>query len=237
MSEDGTIGGQDGDPTAAEYVLGVLSAEERLAFEHRLAAEPALAADVAFWEQRLVGMAAEVRSIAPPLGAWNRIETALGNVAPRTPAREGASFWQNLAFWRWCAIGAGAIAAASLAALIITGLVLTQPAPLIARLDANGQAGFVAAVDLTRGSLTIVPASLKPVDQRALQLWVIAPGDRPRSLGLIQPAQATHVNLAPDLAMRVAPDAVLAVSVEPPGGSPTGLPTGPVIANGKLTTL
>jgi anti-sigma-K factor RskA len=31
--------------------------------------------------------------------------------------------------------------------------------------------------------------------------------------------------------------AVLAVSLEPPGGSPTGAPTGPVIATGKLTNL
>jgi anti-sigma-K factor RskA len=30
---------------------------------------------------------------------------------------------------------------------------------------------------------------------------------------------------------------VLAVSLEPLGGSPTGQPTGPVIANGKLAAL
>jgi hypothetical protein len=40
-----------------------------------------------------------------------------------------------------------------------------------------------------------------------------------------------------DLAGRITPDAALAVSLEPPGGSPTGLPTGPVIAAGKLTNL
>jgi anti-sigma-K factor RskA len=32
-------------------------------------------------------------------------------------------------------------------------------------------------------------------------------------------------------------NATLAVSLEPPGGSPSGLPTGPVIASGKLTRL
>jgi anti-sigma-K factor RskA len=32
-------------------------------------------------------------------------------------------------------------------------------------------------------------------------------------------------------------DSVLAVTLEPLGGSPTGLPTGPVIANGKLASL
>jgi anti-sigma-K factor RskA len=36
---------------------------------------------------------------------------------------------------------------------------------------------------------------------------------------------------------RLSATAALAVSLEPPGGSPTGLPTGPVIASGKLTKL
>jgi anti-sigma-K factor RskA len=36
---------------------------------------------------------------------------------------------------------------------------------------------------------------------------------------------------------RVSDEAVLAVSLEPEGGSPTGQPTGPVIANGKLAQL
>jgi anti-sigma-K factor RskA len=40
-----------------------------------------------------------------------------------------------------------------------------------------------------------------------------------------------------DLLSRVNREAVLAVSLEPPGGSPTGQPTGPVIANGKLAQL
>jgi anti-sigma-K factor RskA len=40
-----------------------------------------------------------------------------------------------------------------------------------------------------------------------------------------------------DVVMRINADAALAVSMEPPGGSPTGQPTGPVIASGKLTSL
>ena len=34
-----------------------------------------------------------------------------------------------------------------------------------------------------------------------------------------------------------APNSTLAISIEPAGGSPTGQPTGPVIANGKLASL
>jgi hypothetical protein len=60
---------------------------------------------------------------------------------------------------------------------------------------------------------------------------------QPRSLGLIQPGQPIRLTIPPDLAGRLTPDAALAVSLEPPGGSPTGQPTGPVIASGKLTSL
>jgi anti-sigma-K factor RskA len=40
-----------------------------------------------------------------------------------------------------------------------------------------------------------------------------------------------------DLAGRITADSALAASMEPPGGSPTGQPTGPVIASGQLTSL
>ena len=91
----------------------------------------------------------------------------------------------------------------------------------------------------TRGNtLVIVPAALLTNDPRAFELWLIPSGEtRPRSLGLIQPGQPIRLDIPSDLAGHITPDATLAVSLEPPGGSPTGLPTGPVIAAGKLTNL
>jgi anti-sigma-K factor RskA len=85
--------------------------------------------------------------------------------------------------------------------------------------------------------LTIIPTSVTNLNQRVLELWLIAPGDKPRSLGLIDANRPIHIKLPTDLVQRVAADATLAVSLEPPGGSPTAAPTGPVIANGKLTNL
>jgi anti-sigma-K factor RskA len=66
---------------------------------------------------------------------------------------------------------------------------------------------------------------------------LIPAGDKPHSLGLIDPARPVRVTVPPDLAGRFGSNAVLAVSLEPPGGSPTGQPTGPVVANGRLTSL
>jgi anti-sigma-K factor RskA len=216
-------------------VLVVMSAEERRIFERRLAREPALAREVEFWEQRLGVLASEVKPVEPPPQAWVRIEAALtasGSTAPP------AGIWQNLRFWRWAAIVSTAIATACLAALAYLELAPTPRQTLIAKLDvSSGQAGFIAAIDPGRTGLIIVPASVANVNQRVLELWLIASGDQPRSLGLLEPDRPARISLPPGLVQRIAADATLAVSLEPPGGSPTGLPTGPVIASGKLTKL
>ena len=233
MSDDRTIGDDDGPPQAAEYVLGVLGGAERRAFEQRLAQEPALRDEVQYWERRLGVLASEVAPVEPPPAVWSGIEGALGG----KPANPGG-IWHSLAFWRWAAIGSAAVAAASVAALVVVSRAPTSAPTLVAKLDvSSGQAGFVAAVDAARGGLTIVPASVTNVNQRVLELWLIAPGDKPRSLGLIEAGRPVHVNLPADLIPRLGTDVTLAVSLEPPGGSPTGQPTGPVIANGKLTKL
>jgi anti-sigma-K factor RskA len=238
MSDDHTIDLGDGDVLAAEYVLGVLGAAERRDVERRLPRDPALASEVAFWEERLSGLANAVELVPPPLDGWSRIESALAaETAAAVPARP--SLWQSLAFWRNLAAASATLAAASIAALAYVALVPASRTPLMATLGSSaGQPNFVASVTAQGNSLVIVPAALLTNDPRAYQLWLIPAGDtRPRSLGLIQPGQPVRLDVPADLAGRVTPDATLAVSVEPPGGSPTGQPTGPVIAAGKLTNL
>src|SRR5882672_7051755 len=226
MSEDDTIGPADGgNRIAAEYVLGVLAAQERREIARRLEQEPALADEVAFWEERLGGLADTVAPVAPPQTAWSRIEAAIGEPAS-APARQ-SSVWQSLAFWRSFGIASATLAAASIAALAYIGLVPTARAPLMATLGGSaGQPNFVAAVTATGNSLVIVPAALLTNDPRAYELWLIPSGEtRPRSLGLVQPGQTIRLEIPSDLAGRLTPDATLAVSLEPPGGSPTGQPT------------
>jgi len=234
MSANGTIDSpHDGNIIAGEYVLGVLSAAERREVERRLAREPALASEVALWEERLTGLADAVAPVAPPDAVWSRIERAIGTGA-RAP-----SVWQSLTFWRSLSIVSATLATASIAALVYIGLVPGARVPLMATLSGGaGQPNFVASVTATGNSLVIVPAALLTNDPRAYELWLIPTGEtRPRSLGLIQPGQPIRLDIPSDLTGRVTPDATLAVSLEPPGGSPTGLPSGPVVAAGKLTNM
>ena len=147
--------------------------------------------------------------------------------------------WQSLSFWRSFGIASATLAAASVAALAYISLVPSARAPLMATLSGSaGQPNFVATVTTTGDTLVIVSAALLTTDPRAFELWLIPTGEtRPRSLGLVQPGQPIRLEIPSDLAGRLTPNATLAVSLEPPGGSPTGLPTGPVIAAGKLTNL
>jgi anti-sigma-K factor RskA len=234
MSEDDTIDPADGDKLlAAEYVLGVLGAAERREVELRLGREQGLASEVAFWEERLAGLADAVTPVPPPEATWSRIEGAIGEASwPR-------SIWSSLTFWRSFGIASATLAAASIAALAYIGLIPVARAPLIATLSGSvGQPNFVASVTATGNTLVIVPAALLTNDPRAFELWLIPSGEtRPRSLGLVRPGQPIRLEVPSDLAGRLTPDATLAVSLEPPGGSPTGQPSGPVIAAGKLASL
>jgi anti-sigma-K factor RskA len=238
MSDEDTIGAGDrSDLTAAEYVLGLLSAEDRRAAEFRIASEPKFAAEVAFWEARLGGLAESVAPVMPPAGVWQSIERRLS--ASIVTAPERSSIWNSLNFWRTFAIASAGLAAASMAGLVYLARVPSLGPPLLAQLNAeSGQASFVAAVNKGGDSLTIVPAALLSGDQqKAFELWLIPPGDKPHSLGLIDPTKPVRITVPESLLPQVNRDAVLAVSLEPPGGSPTGQPTGPVIANGKLASL
>ena len=66
-----------------------------------------------------------------------------------------------------------------------------------------------------------------------LQLWALPPGaTAPTSLGLI-PA-AGQITVTPET-IRPQPGMLIEISLEPPGGSTTGRPTGPVLFIGRLS--
>lgn len=230
---------EDRDLLAAEYVLGVLSASEWRQAERRLEADPVFAREVAFWEERLAGLTNAIPSVQSPLDGWQRVEAAITRADKERKRSDG--LWNNIALWRNVAIGSISVALASIAALIAVTL---EPTPggeaLLARLDIEGgEVGFVAAANPGDRTLAIVPAAL--LDSRtqptSFELWVIPPGGTPHSLGLVDPSRAVKFVVPPELWPHVSADSVLAITVEPKGGSPTGQPTGPIIANGKLAQL
>ena len=221
----------DDELIAAEYALGVLAGAERAATKLRIAREPAFAALVAAWEVRLAPWAGEIADVAAPPQVWERIAAAL----PAQTA-QGAGLWQSLAFWRGLTLATGALAAACIGALIYLGGI-AQPPPLLASIDGGGHRHFVATVDAKRGSVAVVPAAFTADATREPELWLIPADGKPRPLGMLRADRSVTITIPAEFTVFATANAVLAVSLEPPGGSTTGLPTGPVIATGKLTNL
>jgi len=221
----------DDDLLAAEFVLGVLAGTERAAAQRLFERDRNFAALVAQWEQRLAPWAGEIAEVAPPPAVWERIATALPAKQPQS-----AGWWQSLAFWRGLSLATGALAAACIGALIYLGNA-PQQAPLVAAIEGGGHRAFVATIDAKRVTIAVLPASYAADATREPELWLIPADGKPRPLGMLRADRAVSITIPPELIAQTIRNATLAVSLEPPGGSPTAAPTGPVIATGKLTSL
>jgi len=225
---------------AAEYALGVLARDERARAEARMARDAAFSRLVEDWQSALAPMAGELSEVAPPPQVWDRIAASL----PATPAAgrdvSRPGLWQSLLLWRGLAAASAALAIACLGLFVYGGGFSGSPrapAPLLASIDGGGHRHFIATVDPSHGQVAVVPAAFAADATRVPELWLIPADGKPRPLGLLSATQPVTIVIPAALVPHATSDAVLAVSLEPQGGSPTGQPTGPVVATGKLTRL
>ncbi|MEO0683184.1 MAG: anti-sigma factor [Pseudomonadota bacterium] len=226
MSGSGPAAPPDGEaPLAAEHALRLLEGEDRAAFERRLRDEPALRAELAAWEARLAPLAEEIAEVAPPARVKRAVEARLFGPAAAVAAPGGGAW----AFWRGAA--AALAATAGLAALLIA----TDPGPgpmLAAQIETeDGALRVLAVYDPATRRLRLTRLGGAAPAGRTYELWAIPPGGQPVSLGLLPGGRG---EAAPPGALG---GAVLAISEEPEGGSPTGAPTGPVVATAEVVEL
>jgi anti-sigma-K factor RskA len=230
-------GGNDMDDEgigAAEYALGLLPPAEREAFEARLRAEPALRTELAQWQARFAGLDAEFVETPAPPAVLKRLETRLFGAAP------AAGWWESLRLWR------GLAGAAVAVALIAIGLNIATPRPdpkafaaeLVAALSAQGSSvSLVALYDAQSGAVRLIGLSGAPVAGKDFELWAIEGSTAPRSMGVIPVVGSTELKPPRDLLKGFGEGTVLAITLEPKGGSPTGAPTGPIVAKGAATRI
>lgn len=232
---------RDDDIFAAELALGVLERAERAEAEARVAADAAFAAAVDRWRARLLPMLGA--EAAPTAELWERIAPKLAaNDAPNAPA-------DAVALRRWRAFSFVASAVAAVLALVLIlqpgrtppvvppQPVETQAPRMVAALEGDEIPMAVAiGIEKAGAELLITPVRMAD-DDRARELWVIPADGTPRSLGLIAGDAPSRMNVAPPMRTYLSEGATLAISLEPAGGSPTGAPTGPVVATGKLLTV
>ena len=227
----GGSGPDDDRVLAAEYALGLLGAEETAAFETRLSREENLRAMYVAWEEDFVALTDAIAQVAPPVGVLQNVQTQLFGAPEKAPG-----IWARLGFGR---IVLGGMLATALALFVVlqTG-VLTPSAPdLRAEIAAeDASLTVLAAWHEDAGELRLTRTTGQVAAGRAQELWLIEGDNAPVSLGVLPAAAEAVFQVDPTLAARLK-GGVLAISDEPPGGSPTGAPTGAVLAVGQVSEV
>lgn len=217
---------------AGEYALHLMDARERAGFEARLANEPDLRRLLREWDEGFVTLADDIEPVEPPRALKGQIRDRLfGGTASAAKSR----------FSLFSLSGAGlvSLAFAVVALVVLSITMLTPTGPLyVAEITAEDRSLVVqASYDADAEALTVERLAGGAVPGRVLELWLIAEGaDAPVSLGVLPEDVQARV-VIPGSLVAALRGGTLAISDEPPGGSPTGLPTGAVLAVGAITTL
>jgi anti-sigma-K factor RskA len=221
----------------AEYVLGVLEADERASVAHEVATSDEAAVAVALWQGRLAPLVESLPTLTPSEPVWPRIRRELG--WDTSSESRSAGLWNTARPWQWLSVAASLIAVVCLVVLLKGPVREVQPhgGMMVSSIrQDDGVTDWTATMDLDRKQIVVVPAAAPSIaNGRSAQLWLIPAGKAPISVGVFSSNRTTVLTLSAGLLAQLGPTAALAVSVEPAGGSPTGQPTGPVIAKGAIS--
>lgn len=248
-----TTGSVARDLFAAEYALGVLDAVDRRRAVALCGRDQAFAREVDSWNERLLELEGEPEVETLPAAIWDGIEAELQTRAGETEAAAYATppvtvqrtpLLESLRFWRFCTLGATAAAAAmaSYVFFLPTALPPQTGDRYVAVLNTGpAEPAWLVTVDLLSRQLTIRPAVEAAAESRdtdkTLELWLVAEdSSAPYSLGLLKSGRENSMALPANWSGSGGP-AAFAISLEPAGGSPTGLPTGPVVFQGNMMPL
>ena len=236
MSVEGEQGGSgDGDRVlVAEFALGLLDAGEHDRLGRRILVEPALGRELTLWRLRLSALDREFAEAPAPTGVLDRVEARL---FPPSAAAAPTGFWSSLRFWRGLAGACFALAVIAFGVNLAPRAPLTGP-ELVAALEAEGSnVKLIAFYDQTAGTVRIAALSGDAVPNKDFELWAIEGKNAPVSMGVISINAKANVNMPATVKQGFGAGTVLAVSLEPKGGSPTGAPTGPIVAAGAATAI
>ncbi|MES2264576.1 MAG: anti-sigma factor [Pseudomonadota bacterium] len=219
---------------AAEYALGTLKGGARRRFEGWLHNDAALRRITAEWQERLGPLGEFAPAQTPRPQVWRGIERRLNLEAPVKPWQ----FWRgDLGLWRSLSLASGALAVL-LATVLVSGRLDTPVIDRIATLtDDKAQTALLLTADSRHRTLDVRVLNDVPVaSDKTLQLWAIAKQGNPRSLGILADNRGARLTLNE---RAIGDDVVLlAISLEPKGGSPDpNGPTGPILYKGSWVRM
>lgn len=224
------------DVIAGEYVLGVLPIETRRQVEQRISVDRSFARRVERWQQDFATFNEEYNATPVRGDIFPKIEQRLfGKTLQRHILGD---IWNSTLFWRWFGL---ASATAALIAFVFASGVGLAPRTTVQLLTelrtSNSNFNLLASYDGPTGSLKITPVASGEESENSLELWIIPEQGNPISVGIFEPGKNGEFAVSDGLQKYLVAGTTLAVSREPFGGSPTGQPTGPVVASGTIRNL
>lgn len=212
------------DQLAAAYVLGSLRGRARTRFE-KLCLQLAPASNARHrWEDRLLPLAMSLAPVAPR-------DVVLPAIQRQLDRRPLARWWQFAA-------------AASLVAItLLIGRLgmwsepVWRPMAILAQANSAPLWSIERSPDTTR-LIMHTHGLVNLAANQSYELWVLpAGGGNPVSLGLMPTKGDAERTLNAQQRELLLTAMNIAVSLEPAGGSPTGLPTGPVVIVAPIAAL
>lgn len=212
---------------AADYAIGLMPTTARRRFENLLIDDPNLRAEVAQWQESLVGLTTSLAPQPVPERVWQQIVARIEPQRLHVPEKRP--------FWSWMRIAA---VACTLLVAVIIGVIYNRDKPdFNATLVASNQQPALTVQAFDR-YLKIDPVAVSSVETgRSLELWAIPADGVPVSLGVIPDNGKGRVDLSDSQRKLLGSQTTMAITLEPKGGSPSGKPTGPILYKGQLASL
>ncbi|RDI59177.1 anti-sigma factor [Microvirga subterranea] len=235
----------DFDRLAAEHVLGLLEGEERGVADNLLASDGDFRNLVELWRQRFSAWDETADELPAGDALWARIESSVSAAPVAAPRASAASrpaspgvlerIWESLSFWR--TVGLAGAAAALLMGLGMGFFAIKasrQPVMIAVLLNDANQPGAVLST-FEDGRMELVPLGDMTIPHNhSVQVWTFPdPAGPPVSVGVLRAARTARMTM--DDLPQPHSNQLFTISVEPLAGSPTGLPTGPVVMKGTAS--
>jgi len=212
------------DRLAAEYVLGTLRGAARRRFARWRASSTSVDQRCLFWEERLTALLKDLMPVQPPARVWRGIRRRIASTAPGMRR----SLVRNLA------LAASVLLVGVLAILwyrrelvperATQVATITAPAGALWQVEIFSRAGEPPRLAIRAGAQAARPAG------HDYELWALPQGGKPVSLGVLPYVQGSLRRALSSRELEaLGRSTQLAVSLEPPGGSPTGQPTGAIV--------
>jgi anti-sigma-K factor RskA len=212
---------------AADYAIGLMPTTARRRFENLLIDDPNLRAEVAQWQESLVGLTTSLEPQPVPERVWQQIVARIEPQRLHVPEKRP--------FWSWMRIAA--VACTLLVAVIVDVIYNRDKPDFNATLVAGNQQPALTVQAFDR-YLKIDPVAVASVETgRSLELWAIPADGVPVSLGVIPDNGKGRVDLSDSQRRLLGSQTTMAITLEPKGGSPSGKPTGPILYKGQLASL